>query len=204
MTSCCKKTFQILTSIGGLFLLSGCGFQPLYSGSPCHKQNFELHVTGSGYPTYKFRREIEKQLDFIPQFDNETYILNISVTEVQTAASYQQDASITRKLSNLIANCLILKKQKNPNPGLPNNQPISTLTVNVETSYPLTPTDEFVSRNADKAASTRTAITLAEDLSRDILRVLKERAIFHETAPTIETSPIDKMRTEIPGSEISE
>ena len=43
----------------------------------------------------------------------------------------------------------------------------------VTTSYPVVATDEFITRNADQAAITRAAIALAEDVARDVNRLLR-------------------------------
>lgn len=157
-------------------MLTGCGFQPLYSGDPCQRQAFELHIKGNGYSTYKFRREMEKQLAIIPKFDNEEYQLKITVTEVRTVAAQQHDASVTRKLSTLTTVCDISRKITLPDTNKPQYTPITTSTVSVTSSYPITPRDDYVSRVAETAASTRTAITLAQDSVRDILKLIKERS----------------------------
>lgn len=167
-----SKLFVVLCPL----ILTGCGFQPLYSGDPCHHQAFDLHIKGNGYSTYKFRREMEKQLAIIPKFDNEDYQLKMTVSEVRTVAAQQHDASVTRKLSTLNAVCVISKKVILPGTNRPHYTPITTSSVSVTSSYPITPRDEYVSRVAETAASTRTAITLAQDSVRDILKLIKERS----------------------------
>lgn len=149
----------------------------MFSGDTCQRQAFELHIKGEGYSTYKFRRELEKQLAIVPKFDDEIYQLNIHVKETRSVAAQRHDASITRKLSTLSANCLIAKVVPPVTGNKPQYIPITTSSVNVTSSYPLTPSDEFVSRNAETAASTRTAISLAQDSTRDILRAIKSPSL---------------------------
>ena len=143
--------------------LSGCGFQPLYSGSSEEQQTFDIHVKGDGYSTYKFRRELEKNLAYTPKFDDEKYRLDVTVSESKSAVTYRTDASVTRNQETLSATCLISKK----------GQTIATSTGTIVTSYPLTPAAEYVTRVAEDAAANRSSITLAEDISRDILRQIK-------------------------------
>ncbi len=159
-----KKQNLLFSGVLTLFL-SGCGFQPLYSGAHCEQQDFELHVKGDGYSTYKFRRELEKNLAYTPKFDEEKYRLDVTVTELRTATTNRSDASVTRNQETLSAICLISKK----------GQTLATSEGTVLTSYPLTPAEEYVARVAEDAASNRAAIALAEDISRDILRQIKAR-----------------------------
>ena len=159
-----KQNTHVLIATGIISLfLSGCGFQPLYCGSPDERQDFEIHVKGDGYSTYKFRREFEKNLAYTPKFDTEKYRLDVTVTESKSAVTYRTDASVTRNQETLAANCLISKK----------GQTIATSSGSVVTSYPLTPAEEYVTRVAEDAASNRSAIALAEDISRDVLRQIK-------------------------------
>lgn len=143
--------------------LSGCGFEPLYNGTAEGQQVFDVHVKGDGYSTYKFRRELEKNLAYTPKFDNEKYRLDVTITETKTAVTYRTDASVTRNQETLSAVCLISRK----------GQTLATSSGTIVTSYPLTPAAEYVTRVAEDAASNRSAVALAEDISRDILRQIK-------------------------------
>lgn len=157
--------YKFCIGLGATLLLSGCGFQPLLSGDSRQQQSFELHVKGADYSAYKFRREMEKNLAYTPKFDDESYKLNVVLTETRTAAAYRHDANITRWISTLSAAYIISKGK----------QIIGQSTASSVTSYPMTPAQEFVTRTAEVAASNRTAINLAEDVSRDILRLIKVR-----------------------------
>lgn len=170
--------YRLKTSvaIGSFCLLSGCGFQPMMMGDPCHSQPFELHVKGEGYATYKFRRELEKQLSFIPQFDDRLFRLDVHVIESRVPSTYRHDADIVRQFSTLSANCHISQVI----PGMPGKRPetvpITTSGLNVTTSYPQS---LFVGRSADQAASNRTAIELAKELARDVVRLLKSDEVAY-------------------------
>jgi LPS-assembly lipoprotein len=146
-------------------LLSGCGFHPLYSGNPAEQQGFDLHIKGEGYSTYKLRRELEKNLAYVPKFDEATYRLDVTVTETRQAVVFARDASVTRNQETLLANYSVSQGGKT----------LLTSTASVVTSYPLTPSAEYVTRVAEGAASRRSAIALAEEISRDVLRQLKGR-----------------------------
>lgn len=144
-------------------LLTGCGLEPLYCGSPYEQQQFDIHIKGSGYSTYKFRRELEKSLAYTPKFDDNTYRLDINVSESQSGMVYRSDANITRNQEQLTARCTILLNKKQ----------IGVITDTVVTSYPLTPSQEYVTKVAQDSASNRSSVALAESMARDILREIK-------------------------------
>lgn len=146
-----------------IFSLAGCGFSPMYSGDRTQAQAICLTVKGDGYLAYKFRRELEKQLALMPHFNNHEYKLNINLAENKLAASYAEDATITR--SQIMVTASYELKQ--------NGQKYGQYTNQITTSYPVIVSDEFVTRNADNAASTRVAIALAEQVASDINRLLR-------------------------------
>jgi LPS-assembly lipoprotein len=144
-------------------LLSSCGFTPMYCGDKSQTQAICITVKGEGYTAYKFRRELEKQLAIMPRFNNHDYKLNISLTETKSAASYAQDATITR--SQIVVTATYELKQDGKHYGRYTNE--------ITTSYPVVATDEFITCNADKAAENRSAISLAEEVARDVNRLLR-------------------------------
>jgi hypothetical protein len=146
-----------------MLLLTGCGFSPLHCGDKSQSQAICITVKGNGYTTYKFRRELEKQLALIPRLNKHGYRLTVDLTETKTAAIYAQDATITR--SQLTVTARYDLKQDGQNFTQYSNE--------VTTSYPVTAQDEFITRNADQAADVRVAICLAEDVARDIGRLLQ-------------------------------
>ncbi len=161
-----------------IFLLSclgisvmGCGFHPMYTSSSFNEkkelQAFDLHVKGEGFPAYKFRRELEKQLAIIPKFSNEPYRLDITVTEALSAATYARDASAVRAQVHLSAAYMLKQKDRL----------IANDTVYVISSYPIISSDEFISRTAEKSAVVRTSINLAEDVAREIIRRLQRSEV---------------------------
>lgn len=162
----------------------GCGFHPMYTSTVDQKgvQNFEIHIKGEGFPAYKFRRELEKQLAIVPKISNESYRLDITVTESLSAATYARDASVARAQVTLAANYAL--KQ--------NSRSIASDTVYAISSYPIISADEFISRTAEKAAVVRTSISLAEDVAREIIRRLQRtEAPLKDVKKQPETSIID-------------
>lgn len=145
-------------------VLSGCGFQPMLATSSSQKQSFILAVKGDGYPAYIFRREMEKQLALVPKLNEEVYRVDISVSGSKAAASNAVDATVSRFQSTYTAAYTV-----NSSTGKKSKK-----TSSVKTSYPVIPRDEFISQNADTAASTRAAISLAQDVAREIIRDIKK------------------------------
>jgi hypothetical protein len=146
-----------------VFSLASCGFTPMYCGDHSQTQAICLTVKGNGYTAYKFRRELEKQLAIMPRFDTHGYRLDIHLIESKSAASYAQDATITRGQVRVSAHYTL--KQ--------DGQGFTQYANDITTSYPVIATDEFITRNADRAAATRVAIALAEDVARDVNRLLR-------------------------------
>lgn len=142
----------------------------MMKGDTRHPQPFELHVKGDGYATYKFRRELEKQLSFIPKFDDRLFRLDVNIVESRTPSTYHHDANIVRQFSTLTASCYISQVIPGSIGKKPETVPITSSALNITTSYPQS---LFVGRSADHAASNRTAIELAKDLARDVVRLLK-------------------------------
>jgi len=166
-----------LISIAVLGLsLSACGFHPMYSSNygPEVGQPFDLHIKGSGYSTYKFRRELEKQLALAPYMQSTPYRLDIVVAESLSGTTFAQDATITRAKANLSATYTLKT----------GNRIIATDQLAVTSSYPITATDEFFTKSAQKSASTRTAISLAEEVAREIVRRLhRSESPLQDTLP---------------------
>ena len=143
--------------------LSSCGFSPMYCGDKSQTQAICLTVKGDGFFAYKFRRELEKQLAIIPRLNNNEYKLSLTLTETKTAATYAEDASITRSQISVYATYQLRQKDR----------AVGEFKNEITTSYPVVATDEFITRNADQAAITRAAIALAEDVARDVNRLLR-------------------------------
>ncbi len=154
---------QSIVLLSLTFFLSSCGFTPMYCGDTSQTQPICITVKGDGYTAYKFRRELEKQLAIIPRFNNHNYRLNLTLTETKSAASYAQDATITRSQTTVSVTYELKQDGKN----------YGTYTNELTTSYPVVSADEFITCNADKAAETRVAILLAEDVARDVNRLLR-------------------------------
>lgn len=146
-----------------LTALSGCGFEPLYSGDCANRQPLVLHFKGEGAAAYKFRRELEKQLSIVPKFDEKTYQIDLTLAEAKSASTYAQDATITRTQITMTAIYTIRM----------NDQTIARGSNDLTTSFPVISSDAFATQNADIAAANRVAISLAEEVSRDILRLIK-------------------------------
>ncbi|MBX3457815.1 MAG: hypothetical protein KF820_05585 [Candidatus Paracaedibacteraceae bacterium] len=143
--------------------LSSCGFSPMYCGDRSQTQAICLTVKGDGFFAYKFRRELEKQLAILPRLNNQEYKLAITLSETKAAATYAEDASITRSQITVHASYQLRHMDR----------AIGEFKNEVTTSYPVVATDEFITRNADQAAITRAAIALAEDVARDVNRLLR-------------------------------
>ncbi|WP_156962051.1 LPS assembly lipoprotein LptE [Candidatus Paracaedibacter symbiosus] len=156
------KKFIIILACSAI--LSGCGFQPMLKGDAAGKQLFVLSVKGEGYPVYIFRREMEKQLSLVPRLKENAYRVDISLVGAEAAATVAQDATISRVSLNYIANYKI---------STPDGHSVEQNTTST-TSYPVIPTDEFISKNADTAARTRLMIDLAKDVALEIVRAIKQ------------------------------
>lgn len=141
------------------FLLAGCGFQPLMTGQHETPQKFTLKIRGSGYCAYKFRRELEKQLALTPQVNDKAYVLTISVSEGYVPIAYGTDATVSRSQIQATATYTLYD----------GSQMIAKGNVTSYSSYTLNLTQEFSTRSAQAAASERTLISLAEELSREIM-----------------------------------
>ncbi len=141
------------------FPLAGCGFQPLMTGQHETPQKFTLKISGSGYSAYKFRRELEKQLALTPQVNDKAYVLTISVSEGYVPIAYGTDATISRSQIQARATYTLYDC----------SQMIAKGAVTSYSSYTLNSTQEFSTRSAQAAASERTLINLAEELSREIM-----------------------------------
>lgn len=147
-----------------LTLLSGCGFQPMLQTDASGKQPFTLAIKGDGYPTYIFRREMEKQLALIPRLNDKDYRIDVTVTGSQVAGAIAQDATISRVNLSYSATYKISQKEGNS----------TQQTSRVTSSYPVVPRDEFVSRNADMDATSRIMISLAQEVALEIIRDIKQ------------------------------
>jgi outer membrane lipopolysaccharide assembly protein LptE/RlpB len=165
----------ILASLLSLPLV-GCGFQPLMTGQTQTPQKFNLKVSGTGYSTYKFRRELEKQLALTPKINDKGYVLAVSLSEGYVPIAYGTDATISRSQVQATANYTIYE----------GNQFIAKGMVNAYSSYILNYTEEFSTRSAQAAASERTLISLAEELSREMMLKIRSTPEKEENkAPTV-------------------
>lgn len=141
-------------------LLVGCGFQPMMTGQNETPQKFDLKLNGTGYSTYKFRRELEKQLALTPKINDNAYVLVATLSEGYVPIAYGTDATISRSQVQATATYVI------------HDSAHTTLAKGVVTSYSsyiLNYTEEFSTRSAQAAASERTLISLAEELSREVM-----------------------------------
>lgn len=143
--------------------LTSCGFSPMYCGDKTQSQTICLTVKGDGFFAYKFRRELEKQLAIVPRLSSKEYTLSVTLTESKSAATYAEDATITR--SQITVNADYRLRHGNDAAGQFKNE--------ITTSYPVVASDEFITRNADQAAISRAAIALAEDVARDVNRLIR-------------------------------
>lgn len=143
--------------------LAGCGFSPMYCGDRSQSQPICISVKGDGYLTYKFRRELEKRLAITPRLNDHNYRLTVDLTEIKTAASYAQDATISRSQITVSARYELRQDGKT----------YGNFADQITTSYPVVAADEFITRNADTSAISRVAIMLAEDVARDINRLIR-------------------------------
>jgi len=141
-------------------LLEGCGFQPLLSQQKPQTtpQRFNIRIQGSGYSTYKFRRELEKQLVLTPQVNNKPYTLAITFTEGYVPIAYGTDATVARSQIQATAQYTIHD----------GNSQLATGTATAYSTYIFNYTEEFSTRSAQFAASERTLISLAEELAREV------------------------------------
>jgi len=155
-----KKNFFAVALV---VTLSGCGFQPMLKSDLTGKQSFVLTVKGNGYATYTFRREMEKQLALIPCLSNETYRIDVSLAGAQAAAAVNPDATIGRLSSTYNASYRISTK---------NGKSIAKLNT-ITSSYPVVPRDEFVTKNADLAATVRLMLSLAREVALEIVSEIK-------------------------------
>lgn len=150
----------IIVCSGG-FLLSGCGFTPLMQSSLAgnEKQKFDLHVQGTGYTAYKFRRELEKNLAPLPQMTRKPVRIDISVTEGIGSTLIAIDSTTTRMQTTLSATYTLRI----------GNESVGSESTNSVTSYPITAVDEFITKTSQAAATNRTAKDLSQDLAREIM-----------------------------------
>jgi len=158
---------KLVLFFSGIFL-AGCGFQPLMTGQPETPQKFVLKINGSGYAAYKFRRELEKQLAWTPKVNGKAYVLTVSVSEGHVPIAYGADATVSRSQIQATASYTLQESA----------QTIAKGNVTAYSTYILNYTEEFSTRSAQAAASERTLINLAEELSREVMlkiRVAPER-----------------------------
>lgn len=154
-----KKLAIALTIIG----VQGCGFQPMYSGDCLHRQPITLHFKGEGASAYKFRRELEKHLAIIPKFDSHDYVVNVTLNAVKEGETYASDSSIIRTTDILNANYTVKRD------GIPLNENTS----DIKASYPILNKENYITITAENATDYRIAVTLAEDVARDIVRLMR-------------------------------
>lgn len=154
-----RLTGNILATLLVSLTMAGCGFQPMLTGQHENPQKFNLKVSGTGYSTYKFRRELEKQLALTPKINDKTYVLSVTLSEGYVPIAYGTDATISRSQVQATANYSIFEQEHT----------IAKGAVTSYSSYILNYTEEFSTRSAQAAASERTLINLSEELSREIM-----------------------------------
>ena len=172
------KKLAVMSFLSVAFV--GCGFQPLMTGNPKTPQTFMLKINGSGYSGYKFRRELEKQLALTPKVNDKAYALTVSISEAYIPLSYGMDATISRNQIQATALYTILDGA----------QTVATGKVTAYSSYILNYTEEFSTRSAQAAASERTLISLAEELSREVM--LRIRSVLEKEEKTHPLDPSEK------------
>ena len=146
-----------------MFSLTSCGFSPMYCGDKSQTQAICLTVKGDGFFAYKFKRELEKQFAIMPRLSPQEYKLFVTLTELKSAATYAEDATITRSQITVSAAYQLRHA----------DQAVGEFKNEISTSYPVVASDEFITKNADQAAITRSAIALADDVARDVNRLLR-------------------------------
>lgn len=155
--------------------LVGCGFQPLMTGRHETPQKFALKINGSGYSAYKFRRELEKQLAMTPKVNDRAYVLAVSVSEGYLPVAYGTDATVSRSQIQATAHYTLQEGA----------QAIARGDVTACSSYILNYTEEFSTRSAQAAASERTLISLAEELSREVMLKIRSSPEKEEKAKSV-------------------
>lgn len=171
-----KMVFKklMVLSLFTLFL-SGCGFQPLLTGQHETPQRFTLKINGTGYSTYKFRRELEKQLALTPKVNDKAYVLAVSISEGYVPIAYGTDATVSRSQVQATASYIIHDSDKILAKG----------TVTAYSSYILNYTEEFSTRSAEAAASERTLLNLSEELAREIMLKIRSAPEKQEKAEAL-------------------
>lgn len=134
------------------------------TGDPAHRQDFDLHVTGVGYETYKFRREIEKRLAYVPQIVPDKIRLDLAVSASDGSATVARDSTTSRMQTRLSVLYIIKRGDKK----------LAENNIESVTAYPVNAVDEFVTKTSSIAAGNRTATSAAEDLVREIVMVLSK------------------------------
>jgi hypothetical protein len=157
--------YKFIAAFGLVIFLNGCGFTPLMQGCGA-KQKTELHISGQGYAAYKLRREMEKQLETLPEILPEKVIIRVNVSDAQSSTVTAVSANATRMMSTVAGGYTLAV----------NRQSIGGGTINSLTSYEVTARDEFISRTAQQAAINRTAFIVAEDIVREIAMKLRCKA----------------------------
>jgi LPS-assembly lipoprotein len=153
--------------------LAGCGFQPMMTGENENPQKFTLKITGTGYSTYKFRRELEKQLALTPKINDKVYVLSVALSEGYVPIAYGTDATISRSQVQATATYDIKETDR----------PIANGAVTSYSSYILNYTEEFSTRSAQAAASERTLVNLAEEVSREVMLKIRSAPEKEEKRP---------------------
>lgn len=154
-----RQILKYLTLILFTTLLTGCGFQPLMTGQSSTPQKFNLKIRGAGYSAYKFRRDLEKQLALTPKINEKAYVVDVSLSEGFVPIAYGTDATISRSQVQATASYTIYEGTRF----------IAKGNARAYSSYILNYTEEFSTRSSQAAASERTLLSLAEELSREIM-----------------------------------
>ena len=155
----------------GLFL-TGCGFQPLYQQPSAESASttlpFILEVRGNNdeaYGTYKFKQELKILLADVSSSNLRK--ITVSLNENFGDIGYGADASVLRSQGQMTATVCLYNV---------NHQVIYKNRLEVVSSYSTDNAEEFSNLSAKTATRERLIVCLAQDVARDIYRVLRDKS----------------------------
>jgi hypothetical protein len=143
----------------------GCGFEPMYQRAPAYRpQPFALSVTGShnkdAYYTYKLKKELTVQLDFIPLKVAERVVAKVDLDLTFGDIGFGADTSVLRSQGQGMAKIALSR------PGT--LTPFYMNTLDLVSSYTPNMEEEFTNISARSAVRDRLVQNLARDIGRDI------------------------------------
>lgn len=100
-----------------------------------------------------------------PKFNNKKYKVVITLNENLSNTVFVQDATILRSLVKIAATYTVHLEGKQIYEG----------SAEASSSYSQLPAEEFATKNAEIGARERTITVLAEELSLEILRVIRNK-----------------------------